>query len=270
MIVASALLELEPGTCPRSPAGHDDVIAAIPGLRVVERVVPNDHSERRTRVRVGIPGIKRSVCVAVVTHEPRKLMAAFDAVLGVVEAVVAVLPVGDERCHVVVHGQIRVGVDFTPDPRQIPVAIVPRVGDLREIHGRGRREDEEVSHAGLVIHIPVLRAAKPDSVVPPATHVVGLAWISGKHELRLPIGVYVKDRDVGVLGGSIVEAYPVAGVEERVFAPVEPHTGVDRWLARLEFRVVLLGAQDRRLPKCDQRNDGAEHGEPVMGAHPHS
>lgn len=92
---------------------------------------------------------------------------ALHVVCGEVQTVAHVFPVGDQRCHEVIHGQIRVSVDLPPDHAEVPTTGIVGVTELAEVERLGGGYDEVVPDARVVGHVPVTRAREQHPIIPP-------------------------------------------------------------------------------------------------------
>jgi hypothetical protein len=93
--------------------------------------------------------------MAIVTKEPRIVVVALDMVGGEVQTVAYVLPIRDQRCHIIVHGQVRVPVHLPSDQAEIPPTGVMGVVEVPEIEGLRGGHDEKVTNAWILIYIPI-------------------------------------------------------------------------------------------------------------------
>jgi hypothetical protein len=93
--------------------------------------------------------------MAVIAHEPGVIVALLDVVGGEIQPVGHILPIGNQRRHVVVHGNVGILVDLAAYKAEVPSPTVMRIPELGEIEGFWRGHDEEIPDAGVILHIPV-------------------------------------------------------------------------------------------------------------------
>jgi hypothetical protein len=166
--------------------------------------------------------------VAVVTEEPRVFETPVNVVCGEIQAVRNVLPLWDQRGHVIVHSQIGIAIHLATQIAQVPGPCMPGWSKLREIEGYRGGNDEEVAHPGIVVHIPVGGTRKEDAVVATAPGEVILPGGGGEDHPRCTIGVDLEDRDEGALGNPIVDPCSLSPLQHRFLATIQPDPGFQR------------------------------------------
>ncbi len=110
--------------------------------------------------------------MAVVAEEAGIIVVTLYMVGSEVQSIIHVLPIGDQGRHVVVHGQVWVTVDLSPNLAQIPSPREAGISKTPEIEGLGGRNDEEVPHSRIVSHIPIGGFREEDPVIPPTSRIV--------------------------------------------------------------------------------------------------
>jgi hypothetical protein len=112
---------------------HDGSAVAI--RRIEVRVVVDHDSEARTGVVVRIPRVIGLEPVAIVAEEPGVIVGLAHVIAREVEAVGRDVPVGDQGGHVVVHGLVRVRIDLSSHPTEVPATVVVGVREAAEVQG---------------------------------------------------------------------------------------------------------------------------------------
>ncbi len=165
--------------------------------------------------------------MAVVTEEARIRVRRADGVGDEVERVGHLLPVGHDLGNVIVDGDVRIGVDGLADAAQVPpVPLV--VGEPREVERLGRRHDEEVSDARIVLDPPGGRVREEEPIVTAAAHDVRCVGVQGEKQGDPSVGVDPKDRGEGILTRAVIDPHVLPAPEHRLLsAAVEPDPGLE-------------------------------------------
>jgi len=189
--------------------------------------------------------------VTVVAEEPGIVVVALHVVGSEIQTIRHVLPIRDQRSHVIVHGQIRIPVHLATHSAEVPAAGEVRVAEVPEVEGNGRGHDEEVSDARIVFHVPVGGAREKDPVISARPGVVVLLRRRRKHHPDGAVGVDVEDSDEGVFRNPVVDAGPLSPLQNGFGPPVQPDPGFQGVIP------VLLSSGGRG---CQAR-----HGRPPQG-----
>jgi hypothetical protein len=160
--------------------------------------------------------------VALIAQEPGILVSGSHAIGDEVQAVVHVLPIGNETGHVLVDGDVGIRVHRTPYVGKIPSAVVIRVPEVRQIERSRRGHDKEIADPGPVIDIPVGGTREEQAVVTIRPRIVILAGRAGVQHPGCAVGVDLKDRHVRVGVGPVVDANPIARLEHRIDSTIQP------------------------------------------------
>jgi hypothetical protein len=147
---------------------------------------------------------------------------------GEIEAVIHELPLGDHEFHEVVDRLVRISVRESAHRREIPATSPMRVPEAREIHGLGRSHDEEVSHPGCVVDMPVGGSRKEQPVLPITSDEVVFVGCARIEQPRPPVGVDLQDRDVRVHVGPVVDPDALALLNDGLGTPIDPHPSLQR------------------------------------------
>jgi hypothetical protein len=160
--------------------------------------------------------------VAVVAQEARiRVDGRAHGVRDEVERIRDLLPVRHDARHVVVDGDVRIGVDHLADGRERPAVNVV-VGERREVEWLGRGDDEEVSGTRVLAHPPRRCVREEQPVVPAPAHDLDRVGVLRINEVDAAVGVDPEDRGERVLARPVVDAYVLPGAEHRLVAAVEP------------------------------------------------
>jgi hypothetical protein len=196
--------------------------------------------------------------VTVVAHEPGIVVPLLDIVCREIEAVGHVLPVRDEGCHIIVHGQVGIPVYLASDEAQIPTPVVVGVTKVGEAEWLGGGDDEEIPYSRVFIHVPVGGARKEHPIVPLRPRIVVLLRRVGKYEPCGSVGVDVEYRDEGVFRGPVIDSNALPALEDGFLPPIQPHPGFDGVF------LVLLGIGGYPVgPQAGEQSRGQSREEPL-------
>lgn len=177
---------------------EDNVNTRVAIRRVVVGIVPDDDAEVRTRVGVGIPPRVRLIVVALIAQEARVAVRLSNAVLDEIECVRCHLPVGDERRHVVVDGEVGILVDRLSNTIQVPTILARNELEPRKVEWEVRGHDEEIPDAGVLAHDPLGGLREKQAVVTAATCPSVGARMGGMNQRDPAVGIDPEDHGIGV------------------------------------------------------------------------